>query len=137
MAGWGTRGVGGLTVEDRITPVIYLEMTDRPVEAYAAERVPQVLSLNGVQRASWWENCVPFRTDLPRTLPEFGVLGVYEADQGFESPAGDLALPDDVAGLCFDHYARPGQGTISDRPTLGLELVLISPRNPEDGQALR
>jgi hypothetical protein len=124
-------------VEDRITPVIYLEMTDRPADRYADERVPEVLSLSGVERATWWANCVPFRTDLPRTLPEFSVLGVYEADRGFEPPTGDGAPPADVTGLCFDHYPRPGQGTISDRPTLGLELVLISPRSPEEGQALR
>ncbi len=124
-------------MEDRITAVIYLEMTDRPPERYAEERVPEVLSLPGVERASWWANCVPFRTDLPRTLPEFAVLGVYEADQRFESPTGSVAPPADITGLCFDHYPRPGQGTISDRPTLGLELVLISPRTPEEGQALR
>jgi hypothetical protein len=124
-------------VEDRITPVIYLEMTDRSADRYAGERVPEVLSLSGVQRATWWANCVPFRTDLPRTLPEFSVLGVYEADRDFEPPAGAGAQPGDITGLCFDHYPRPGQGTISDRPTLGLELVLISPRSPEESRALR
>src|ERR1700683_794625 len=102
-------------MEDRITPVVYLEMTDRPVERYVAERVPAVLSLEGVRRASWWENCVPFRTDLPRTMGEFALLGLYEADQAFEPPAGDEGMPDDVTGLCFDHYPRPGQGTISNR----------------------
>lgn len=124
-------------MEDRITPVIYLEMTDRPSERYASDRVPEVLALPGVRRASWWENCVPFRTDLPRTLPEFAVLGVYEADPGFSPPVGRAQMPEDVTGLCFDHYPRPGQGTTSDRPTLGLELVLISPSTPEQSQALR
>jgi hypothetical protein len=32
-------------MEDRITPVIHLEMTDRAVDGYVAERVPAVLSL--------------------------------------------------------------------------------------------
>ncbi|MGH9205513.1 MAG: hypothetical protein ACRD1G_02980, partial [Acidimicrobiales bacterium] len=73
-------------MEDRITATIYLEMTDRPPDRYAEERVPQVLSMPGVQRASWWGNRVPFRTDLPRTLPEFAVLGVYEADHAFDDP---------------------------------------------------
>ena len=63
-------------MEDRLTPVIYLEMTDRPAGRYAEERAPQVLALPGVRRASWWANCVPFRTDLPRTMPEFAVLGI-------------------------------------------------------------
>ena len=93
-----------------------------------------MLSRPGVTRATWWTNCVPFRTDLPRTIPEFQTLGVYEADAGFSAP-GDV--PDDVTGLHFLHYRRPGQGTISDRPTLGLELVLISPRTPDEAQALR
>ena len=124
-------------MEDRITPVIYLEMTDRSAARYAEERVPQVLSLPKVHRATWWANCVPFRTDLPRTLPEFAVLGIYEADHGFELPPGEAATPDDITGIVFDHYPRPGQGTISQRPTLGLELVLISPSTPEAGQALR
>ncbi len=124
-------------MEDRITAVLYLEMTDRPPGRYAEERVPEVLSQPGVQRATWWANCVPFRTDLPRTLPEFTVLGVYEAHHGFEPPVGPAATPEDITGICFDHCPRPGQGTISDRPTLGLELVLVSPRTPGEGQALR
>jgi hypothetical protein len=124
-------------VEDRITPVIYLEMTDRPAERYAAERVPELLALPGVQRATWWENCVPFREDLPRTLPEFRVLGVYEADSEFENPSTTGAVPPDITGYCFDHYSRPGQGIVSDKPTLGLELVLISASTPEQSQALR
>ena len=124
-------------MEDRITAVLYLEMTDRPAERYAGERVPQVLALPGVQRATWWSNCVPFRTDLPRTMPEFSVLGVYEADGGFVAPSGDAATPPDIDGYCFNHYPRPGQGTLSDQPTLGLELVLISPATPEQDQALR
>jgi hypothetical protein len=124
-------------VEDRTTPVLYLEMTDRPAERYAAERVPEVLALPGVTRATWWANCVPFRTDLPRTMPEFAVLGVYEAEPEFEAPTGAGALPGDITGYCFDHYRRPGQGTISDKPTLGLELVLISAPTPEQSQKLR
>ena len=70
-------------------------------------------------------------------MSEFALLGLYEADQAFEPPGGDLAMPDDITGLCFDHYPRPGQGTISNRPTLGLELVLVSPRTPGEAQAFR
>jgi hypothetical protein len=70
-------------------------------------------------------------------MSEFALLGLYEADQAFEPDACDPAMPDDITGLCFDHYPRPGQGTISNRPTLGLELVLVSPRTPEEAQAFR
>ena len=120
-------------MEDRITPCLYLEMTDQDPGAYAAQRVPAVVGLPGVSRATWWTNCVPFRTDLPRTIAEFQTLGVYEADASFSPPA----VPDGVTGLHFLHYRRPGQGTVSDRPTLGLELVLISPPTPDEAQALR
>jgi hypothetical protein len=126
-----------LIMEDRITPVLYLEMTDRPPAQYAAARVPEVLALPGVQRATWWANCVPFREDLPRTLPEFAVLGVYEADRDFEAPKGAGSIPDDITGYCFDHYGRPGQGTLSDKPTLGIELVLISAPTADQSQTLR
>ena len=124
-------------MEDRTTPVLYLEMTDRPAGRYAAERVPEVLARPGVRRATWWANCVPFREDLPRTLPEFAVLGIYEAEPEFEAPTGSGAVPEDITGYCFDHYGRPGQGTLSDQPTLGLELVLISAPTPEQSQTLR
>jgi hypothetical protein len=120
-------------MEDRITPFLYLEMSNRSADDYARERIPEVLARHGVDRGSWWDNCVLGRTDLPRTLEEFTTLGVYECDERFEAPA----TPDDVLGLHFRHYPRPGQGTISSKPTLGIELVLISPRTPDEAQALR
>ena len=120
-------------MEDRITPVLYLEMCDQDADAYASGRVPEVLAAQGVTRATWWANCFPGRTDLPRTLPEFTLLGVYEAEPGFVPPAA----PDGIRGIEFHHYPRPGQGTVSPAPTLGLELVLISPRSPGEAQALR
>ena len=121
-------------MEDRITPCLYLEMTNLDADVYAKARVAEVLDRPGATRATWWTNCVPFRTDLPRTIPEFQTLGVYEADASFAPPG---TCPDGVTGLHFQHYRRPGQGTVSDRPTLGLELVFISPRVPDEAQALR
>ena len=120
-------------MEDRITPGLYLEMTDGPIEAYASGRAPEVLAQRGVERATWWENVVRDRTDLPRRLPEFSFLGVYEVDAEFAAPA----VPDGVTGLHFRRYPRPGQGRLTGKPTLGLSLVLISPREPEQAQALR
>src|SRR3990172_7915466 len=111
-------------MEDRITPGLYLEMTDLDPAQYARSRDAEVLALPGVQRATWWENCVPFRDDLPRNLPEFRLLGVYEVDGGFNLPA----RPDNITSYHFRHYPRPGQGTLSGKPTLGLLLVLISPK---------
>jgi hypothetical protein len=120
-------------VEDRITPGLYLEMTDRPLDAYARERVPEILKLDGVQRATWWRNVKRDRDDLPRALPEFDHLAVYEVDDGFTAPS----TPADVNAHHFRHYPRPGQGVVTGRPTIGLSLVLISPKEPERAQALR
>jgi hypothetical protein len=108
-------------------------MTDLPVDDYVDERVPEMLALAGVDRATWWENVYRDRDDLPRKLPEFGLLGVYEVDGGFAAPA----TPDGVRGHHFRHYPRPGQGRMTGKPTIGLSLVLISPRQPDQAQALR
>ncbi len=74
-------------MEDRITAGLYLELTDGPIDAYTARRVPEVLTLDGVTRATWWENVRRDRDDLPRKLPEFSYLAVYEVDAGFRAPA--------------------------------------------------
>jgi hypothetical protein len=118
-------------MEDRITPCLYLEMVDGGADY--AERAATLITLPGVSRLTWWANCVPGRTDLPRTLPEFETLGMLEVDATFTPPVG----ADDIRGFHFRQYPRPGQGTLLAGPTLGLELVLISPRDPEQAQALR
>jgi hypothetical protein len=120
-------------MEDRITPGLYLEMTDGPLDAYVERRVPEVLGLPGACRATWWQNANRDRSDLPRTLPEFGYLAVFEVEHRFEAPA----TPADVSGHLFHHYPRPGQGRITGRPTLGLSLVLISPTERGRAQELR
>jgi hypothetical protein len=120
-------------MEDRLTDGLYLEMTDRDPESYRRVRVPEVMEISGAERASCWENCVPHRTDLPRRLPEFHLLGVYEVTLDFTAPA----LPEDVRGHYFRRYPRPAQGTINGKPTLGLELVLVSPKSEDQAQAFR
>jgi hypothetical protein len=120
-------------MEDRITAGLYLEMCSMPPDRYATERVPDVLASPTVSRATWWENVRPGRSDLPRRLPEFELLGVYEVDDGFTAPNP----PDGIPGHHFRHYPRPGQGRLTGKPTIGLSLVLISPRRPEGAQALR
>jgi hypothetical protein len=120
-------------VEDRITSGLYLEMTDAEASAYARTRVNEVIGQAGVERATWWENACRDRTDLPRKLPEFSLLAVYEVGDGFTAPS----TPDGVTGHHFRRTPRPGQGRLTGRPTVGLMLVLISPRRPEQAQALR
>src|SRR5262245_34588784 len=120
-------------MEDRISKFLYLELCNRSLDAYARERVPQVLALRGVERATWWQNQRPDRTEFPRTEDEFTTLGIYEAGDEFKAPQ----TPADIRGLHFKHYRRPGQGILTGKPTLGLELVLISPRSESGAQALR
>jgi len=117
-------------VEDRTAPGLYLEMANGPlVEA----RVPEVLDRPGARRATWWENCERDRTDLPRKLPEFSHLAVYEVDDTFTPPAA----PAPTSSHLFHRTGRPGQGRLTGRPTIGLSLVLISPRSPEGARPLR
>jgi hypothetical protein len=120
-------------VEDRNTAGLYLEMTELPLDAYARDRVPEVLGLPGVDRATWWRNVHRDRDDLPRVLAEFDHLGVYEVDDTFRSPSP----PAGITGHHFRRYRRPGQGVLTGRPTIGLSLVLISPKEPERAQELR
>jgi hypothetical protein len=121
-------------VEDRLTPGLYLEMTDAmSPDEYASARAGDVLAVPGVQRATWWRNLKRDRRDLPRVLDEFDTLGVYEVDDTFTAPA----TPEDVSGHHFRRTPRPGQGRLSGRPTIGLSLVLISPTTPDQAQALR
>ncbi len=120
-------------MEDRITPAIYLEMSNQSPANAGPQRAAQLASLHGVEHVSWWENCLPNRDDLPRKLSEFVCLVLVEADLGFEKPAA----PNDTTGILFHRTPRPGQGILSDKPTLGLELVLVSPTQPEDAQTFR
>jgi hypothetical protein len=120
-------------VEDRITPGLYLEMTDLSAGEYAASRMPAVLGLPGVDRATWWRNVHRDRADLPRVLPEFDLLGVYEVQAGFSPPP----TPPGITGHHFLHYRRPGQGIVTGEPTLGISLVLISPKEEARAQELR
>jgi hypothetical protein len=120
-------------MEDRESPVLYLEMTEAAPDAYARDRVDEVLALPGVERATWWRNVYRDRPDLPRELPEFDTLGVYECDPSFVAPT----TPDGIAGHHFVRTPRPGQGRLTGKPTRSLSLVLISPTTEGEAQALR
>src|ERR1700682_2268687 len=103
----GLRRIGSLWgVEDRHTAGLYLEMTEMPLGAYETERVPAVVALPGVERATWWRNVHRDRDDLPRVLPEFDHLAVYEVTDDFHAPAPT----EGISGHHFRRYRRPGQG---------------------------
>jgi hypothetical protein len=120
-------------MEDRTSAGLYLEMSGGSPQAYAEERVAPLLGLPEVQRASWWRNLRPNRDEFPRHVPECETLGVYEVGANFEPPTP----PADISGHHFRRTQRPGQGNLSGKPTLGLELVLVSPQHPEGARALR
>ena len=110
-------------MEDRETPVLYLEMTEATPDDYARDRMPEVRALPGVERATWWRNVYRDRPDLPRELAEFDTLGVYECAPSFSAPT----TPHGVTGHHFLRTPRPGQGRLTGKPTVSLSLVLISP----------
>jgi hypothetical protein len=112
---------------------LYLETTDRPLDDYVTRRGPAVLGREGVDRATWWRNVRRDRDDLPRELPDFDHLAVYEVDARFAAPN----RPADVDGHHFRRTPRPGQGIVTGNPTIGLSLVLISPVDPARAQELR
>jgi hypothetical protein len=78
------------------------------------------LDRNGSGETTWID-CVPGRTDLPRTLPDMPALGVTRLRETDAVPPGD--------GWCYRRAPRPGQGRLTSGPTVGLCVVLISPRH--------
>jgi hypothetical protein len=120
-------------VEDRCTPVLYLELGDAPAEG-VAERARLLSTLPGASRATWWENCALGRTDLPMRVRDGNSLVVVEANDEFV-PAPPPA--DVFESHVFVRHPRPSQGVLTGTPTLGLLIVWISPRTPERADALR
>ncbi len=120
-------------MDDRLTPELWFELTDLPVSEYATGRATTLSASPGVERVTWWTNVVPDRTDLPRTVAEFTVLGIAEIGPDFAPPA----VSDGVRTIRWRRTARPGQGTISDETTNGLSVVMISPRTESGASALR
>ena len=119
-------------MEDRTHAGLYLEMTDLDRAAVEA-RAASLQSVPGIAVVTWWANVCRDRTDLPRVLPEFAHLLVAETTTGFTG----AAPPDGFTGHDFVRTPRPGQGTLSGRPTIGLSLVLISPDDDSRAQELR
>jgi hypothetical protein len=124
-------------MEDRITPYLYLELSDAAPDVYAKERVDAVLGLPGVERGVWWRNLnyqrKDFEPDFVFRVEDFKTLASYEVDASFTPPEPPAGL----RNLHFQHYPRPAQGFLTGKPTPGLMLVLISAREGADPQAMR
>lgn len=123
-------------MEDRDTPVLYLELLDVDPENYLRDRVPALLAGRGARRVSWWHNLQPRRNELPMKVTDGTLLGVTEADDSFVPPpaTGGFAR---LTAAHFRRYPRPSQGRLTGRPTTGLLVVWISPQRPELAQPVR
>lgn len=120
-------------MEDRCTPVLYLELGDASAEA-CVDRAGALARLPGASRVTWWANCAPGRTDLPMRVRDGNSLLVVESEHGFDPPP----QPADVSEAhLFVRHPRPSQGVLTGGPTLGLLIVWISPRTPDLAGALR
>ena len=114
-------------MEDRATPILYLELGNRSTED-GATRARDLAAHAGVQRVTWWANCAFERTDLPMRIPDGRTLVVVEADERFAAPS---PAPDATHAHGFRRHARPSQGILTGRPTLGLSIVWIGPRTAD------
>jgi hypothetical protein len=119
-------------VEDRTEPGLWLELVSKDASDYA-QRANDLVGHPGISSAWWGNNSSPGRTDLPRKVADFPVLGVFEVDGDFEPPS----VPDYVTGIHFARTQRPGQGILTGEQTTGILLVLISPRTADGAVALR
>jgi hypothetical protein len=119
-------------MEDRRSDGLWLEMSKEPAASYCAGRAASLAELPDVMSVSCWSNTKGGRTDLPRRLPEFETLGLFEVTEAFRPPE---CL--EGGGYHFRPTARPGQGLLTGRPTIGLSLVLISARSADQRQQLR
>lgn len=117
-------------MEGRLPASLQLEMTDLAAQAYAQRRAA---AWRG-RRVTMFSNERRGRDDLPRTIAEFDTLAVVECDDDAAIAPADDSL---VASYRFVRTPRPGQGSLTDEPTTGLQLVLISPKDDTQAQALR
>src|ERR1700722_6265275 len=120
-------------VEDRSSETLYLELSDASDEASAA-RASELVLWPGTRRVTWWQNCVPSRTDLPMRIRDGSHLVGVEAQADFRPPSKPEAVSE---AHCFRRGPRPSQGVLTDGPTLGLMIVWISPRTPDLARQLR
>jgi hypothetical protein len=119
-------------VEDRCTSRLYLELGEGS-EAEGAERADVLARLPGVSRATWWNNCLPGRSELPMRVTDGSLLVVAELQD-------DAVVPDPRPGstaFSFRRHPRPSQGILTGRTTSGLLVVWISPRTPDLAAKLR
>jgi hypothetical protein len=120
-------------VEDRISVALWLELAAGEASDYE-ERARRLATDPAVGAVWWGANAHPGRKDLPRTIPEFSTVGIYEVEAGFSPPPSPGP---GVTGLSLVRTPRPGQGVLTGQATTGVLIVLISPRQAAGAAALR
>lgn len=87
-------------------------------------------NIPGVGEVTWWSNLKPHRDDWIgkwRKLRDFETLAVCEIDGSMTA----VVKPEGVRSLLMRRASRPSQGVLR-LPTLGLCVVLISPKDAAD-----
>jgi hypothetical protein len=112
-------------VEDRLPAGLWLEFARSDPAQRATE-----LEASGMRVSTWRADDYP--EHLPRRLDEAPYLLVGEVETGAQVVDSDRA-----DAFAMRRYPRPSQGICTGQPTLGLLLVLISPRSADQTQALR
>ena len=117
-------------MEDRETPVLYLEMTEATPDDYAEEPVGDVRALPGRRARHLVAQRLP-RPARPASAscPSSTPSACTSATPSFVPPVD--ARRDRRAPL--PAHAAPGQGRLTGKPTVSLSLVLISPTTSDRG----
>lgn len=107
--------------------LVQLDGDARPLLATWGKKLRNI---EGVSEVTWWSNLKPHRDDWIgkwRKLRDFETLAVCEID----GPVDKVVKPKGVRSLLMRRASRPSQGVLR-LPTLGLCVVLISPKDPAD-----
>ena len=121
-------------MEDRETPVLYLEMTEATPDDYARDRVKDVLALPGSSGRRGGATSTATVPTFPASCPSSTPSGCTSATR---RSSRRRRCRTHISGHHFLRTPRPGQGRLTGKPTVSLSLVLISPTTPDEAQALR
>jgi hypothetical protein len=114
-------------VEDRQPAGLWLEL----VRSEPGERAEELAGV-GLRVSAWRAD--PYPEHLPRRIDEAPWLLVGESATAYDSLP---VVPETSTAMPMVRYPRPSQGICTGEPTLGLLLVLITPRSDEQAQELR
>jgi hypothetical protein len=135
-------------VEDRQPTGLLLEMLDG-ADAAAVEQwqedvaIPKAIASGWFTRGTAFKNLRPDESRFQQKVEPFSHLNVYELNRPDVAWACTDGLPRGDGGVrvvnrfLFKRYPRASQGRLSGKPTLGIFLILISPKTRERAQELR